>query len=170
MTGWTYTVTEHIRDGRAPFTIEVPYTETQIDLATYPIATTNLQAPVQTGIYATGIGVTVASQAAVENAQTTAENAQDTADSAQAAADGLRSDLANSASGKGPDLVQVDGSFTLRQWIANLLTSAGAALVGFVQSGTGASTITLQAKGRQFVHADDWGLVGDGVTDETTKL
>ena len=83
----------------------------------------------------------------------------------------MRSDLANSASGKGPDLVQVDGSFTLRQWIANLLTSAGAALVGFAQSGSGAVPRNLRDKVRNVaISVEDFGAVGDGVTNDYAAI
>lgn len=47
---------------------------------------------------------------------------------------------------------------------------AGSDLIGFQQSGLGMVLRTLQAKNRDVVHADDRGLVGDGVTDETTAL
>lgn len=42
--------------------------------------------------------------------------------------------------------------------------------ISFLQAGTGMVTRTAQAKMRDIVHADDEGLLGDGTTDETTKL
>jgi hypothetical protein len=42
--------------------------------------------------------------------------------------------------------------------------------VFFTQSGTGMVTRTLLAKGRDIVHADDRGCVGDGTTDDTIAL
>lgn len=51
-----------------------------------------------------------------------------------------------------------------------LAASGGAALIGFQQTGLGMVLRTLLSKARDIVHADDRGLVGDGVTDETTAL
>ena len=42
--------------------------------------------------------------------------------------------------------------------------------IPFQQTGIGMVTRTLQSKARDIVHADDRGLVGDGVTDETAEL
>ena len=36
VTGWAYSVTEHIPDGRPPYLLEVPYSAGTIDLATAP--------------------------------------------------------------------------------------------------------------------------------------
>jgi len=47
-----------------------------------------------------------------------------------------------------------------------LAASGGSALVGFVQSGTGASSRTLQSKNRDIVSVKDFGAVGDGVADD----
>lgn len=47
---------------------------------------------------------------------------------------------------------------------------AGSDLIGFQQSGLGMVLRTLQAKNRDIVHANDRGLLGDGVTDETAGL
>lgn len=41
---------------------------------------------------------------------------------------------------------------------------------GFVQSGTGAATRTWQAKARDIIHAKDFGVTGDGSTDDTSNL
>ena len=41
---------------------------------------------------------------------------------------------------------------------------------GFLQAGTGASTLTWQNKARQFVTAEDFGAVGDGVTNDATAM
>jgi hypothetical protein len=62
VTGWTYTVTEHIADaGRPPFQIEVPYSATSIDLSTVAPAV-SLPVAVQTALTRYDIGVTVASE------------------------------------------------------------------------------------------------------------
>lgn len=54
--------------------------------------------------------------------------------------------------------------------VATLLTSAGASMVGFIQSGAGAVLRTLQSKSRDVVHVADFGAVGDGVTDDTAAV
>jgi hypothetical protein len=51
-----------------------------------------------------------------------------------------------------------------------LASSAGAAGVGFIQSGAGAVARTVQAKLRDVVSVLDFGAVGDGVADDTTKI
>jgi hypothetical protein len=48
--------------------------------------------------------------------------------------------------------------------------SGGSALVGFIQSGSGAVARTAQAKMRDVLHAKDFGAVGDDSTDDTTAL
>lgn len=51
-----------------------------------------------------------------------------------------------------------------------LAASGGSALVGFLQSGTGASARTVQAKLRDTVSVKDFGAVGDGVTNDTAAI
>ncbi len=46
-------------------------------------------------------------------------------------------------------------------------SSGGSALIGFIQSGTGAVARTAQSKMRDWVSVQDFGAVGDGVTDNT---
>jgi hypothetical protein len=53
---------------------------------------------------------------------------------------------------------------------AELAATGGSALVGFIQSGTGASARTAQAKGRDIVDVRDFGAVGDGATDDTAAI
>jgi hypothetical protein len=53
---------------------------------------------------------------------------------------------------------------------ATLAASGGAALVGFIQSGTGAVARTSQDKLRESVSVKDFGAVGDGVTDDTAAF
>ena len=59
---------------------------------------------------------------------------------------------------------------TVAGFITRLMSSAGAALVGFIQAGTGAVQRTLQDKGREFVSIKDFGAVGDGVADDTAAI
>lgn len=53
---------------------------------------------------------------------------------------------------------------------APLSGSGGSALVGFIQSGTGAVGRTAQAKMRDIVSATDFGAVGDGVANDRSAL
>lgn len=53
---------------------------------------------------------------------------------------------------------------------ATLGASGGSSLVGFIQSGTGAVSTTVQAKLRESVSVKDFGAVGDGVTDDTAAF
>lgn len=82
-------------------------------------------------------------------------------------------DLASTAAGKGDALVGSDdgasGSLwtTVKGFIAYLRSSAGSAIVGFLQSGTGAVTRTAQAKMRDVVSVKDFGAVGDGATNDS---
>jgi hypothetical protein len=50
--------------------------------------------------------------------------------------------------------------------LADLAASGGSALVGFLQSGTGAVATTVQTKLRETVSVKDFGAVGDGVTND----
>lgn len=53
---------------------------------------------------------------------------------------------------------------------ANWLHALQSANTGFVPSGIGAVATTLQARGRLEVWAEDFGAVGDGVTNDTTAI
>lgn len=53
-------------------------------------------------------------------------------------------------------------------FIASLATSAGSSLIGFIQSGAGAILRTVQDKLRERVSGEDFGMVGDGVTVNST--
>lgn len=52
----------------------------------------------------------------------------------------------------------------------DVAASGGSALVGFLQSGTGAVSRTAQAKLREIVTPEDFGAVGDGTTDDTAAV
>jgi hypothetical protein len=56
------------------------------------------------------------------------------------------------------------------QSMQELLSSAGSSLVGFIQSGTGATYRTVQSKLRDTVSVKDFGAVGDGVADDATAV
>jgi len=91
--------------------------------------------------------------------------------------------LAATASGEGFAVDNGDGTVTVYlnnagvavaqrtlATTAALAASGGSALVGFLQSGTGAATRTVQAKLRDIVSVKDFGAVGDGVTDDTAAV
>lgn len=54
--------------------------------------------------------------------------------------------------------------------LSTLAASAGASLIGFIQSGAGAVARTMQAKARDVVSVKDFGAVGDGVADDTAAF
>lgn len=64
--------------------------------------------------------------------------------------------------------VGVDGSPIVNGTALN--SNGGSALMGFLQSGTGAAGRTAQAKMRDTVSAKDFGAVGDGVSTDTTAI
>ncbi len=67
--------------------------------------------------------------------------------------------------------VSIDGKASSGlAWLADLAANAGAALIGFLQSGTGAVARTVQAKLRDTVSVKDFGAVGDGVADDTAAI
>lgn len=53
---------------------------------------------------------------------------------------------------------------------AALAASGGSALVGFIQSGTGAGATTAQAKLRESVSVKDFVAIGDGLVDDTAAI
>jgi hypothetical protein len=83
------------------------------------------------------------------------------------------SDVANTTLGsKGAGLVGFNNTLTytagtVGAWLRSLATSAGAGLIGWVQSGTGAVLRFVQEKLRERASPLDFGAVGDGVADDT---
>ena len=53
---------------------------------------------------------------------------------------------------------------------AALAAPTGSSLVGYLPAGTGAVATTVQTKLREFVSAEDFGVIGDGVTDDTAAF
>jgi hypothetical protein len=76
----------------------------------------------------------------------------------------------------GATLVGTAGGDTVQQEldakvpIVGLAATSGSSLVGFLQSGTGAVARTAQDKGRDVISVNDFGAVGDGVTDNTAAI
>jgi hypothetical protein len=54
--------------------------------------------------------------------------------------------------------------------ITDLAASAGASLVGFTRTGTGAAARTVQDRLRDFISVKDYGAVGNGVADDRTAI
>lgn len=89
---------------------------------------------------------------------------------------GLRTDLAVAATGSGlvgytPTSTGVAG--TVKSFLESLWSTgaaAGAALIRYIQSGTGAIARAIQDKLRELPSAEDFGAVGDGATDDATPL
>jgi hypothetical protein len=66
-------------------------------------------------------------------------------------------------------MVKATASLTLKQWIASLLSSTGAALVGFKPTGTGAATRTAAEVMDEFVYASGFtGYDADGEAHTTS--
>jgi hypothetical protein len=59
---------------------------------------------------------------------------------------------------------------SVAEFAVTLATSVGASLVGFQQSGTGATLRTVQAKGQEYASFKDFGCVCDGVTDDSANF
>lgn len=76
------------------------------------------------------------------------------------------------------DLAAPTGSSTIGgTWFGNVIanvsalaSSIGASLIGFLQAGIGAIARAVQTKLRETVTPEDFGAVGDGVTDDTAAI
>jgi hypothetical protein len=84
-----------------------------------------------------------------------------------------KSDLASNSfantnsNGAGGVALRTDAGSAFR---AELALNTGAGLVGFIQPGAGAVPRTLQSKGEDVLSVKDYGVVGDGVTDDTAAI
>jgi hypothetical protein len=71
----------------------------------------------------------------------------------------------------GTKIVAMDAATTaglaLKTNVADLAASGGAGLVGFLQSGTGATARTAQAKMRDALNVKDYGAIGNGTAADT---
>lgn len=69
------------------------------------------------------------------------------------------------------DITTIEGDIVaLENFDTALATSTGAASVGFLQAGSGASLRTVQGKLRDVVSVKDFGAVGNGVADDTAAI
>lgn len=80
---------------------------------------------------------------------------------------GLRTDIAAST---GAALVGITGGGSIQSWINSIIGSAGSALVGFLQAGTGAVARTVQSKLRDVASVKDFGAIGDGVVNDNAAI
>lgn len=134
VTGWTYTVTEHMDNGRGPYQIEVPYTVGSLDLATVPFATPNPSVPSSAALHLSDVGTIVVGVPALANASNGA-----------------------SLVGYTPPSTGIAG--TVKSFLDALWStggSLGASLIRWIQSGTGAQARSAEDRFRDTVSALDF--------------
>lgn len=68
------------------------------------------------------------------------------------------------------NIVAADGTGADEGLRVDMAASSRSTLVGFINSGTGATARTVQAKSRDFISVKDFGATGDGTTDDTTYI
>lgn len=59
---------------------------------------------------------------------------------------------------------------TVAGFIAKILSSVGSSFIGFIQAGAGAVARKVQDKLRPVIDLEDFGAIGDGITDDTLAL
>jgi len=64
----------------------------------------------------------------------------------------------------------IGGSVVASDLAQNLAAPQGASMVGFIQTGAGATATTVQGKLRESVSIQDFGAVGDGITNNATAI
>jgi len=67
-------------------------------------------------------------------------------------------------------LIWTVDNITTASPLTSLAASNGSSLVGFIQTGTGATATTVQARLRETISVKDYGATGDGTTDDTTAI
>lgn len=77
----------------------------------------------------------------------------------------ISADLVTVADGSGGSLWT-----TVAGFVAKIISSSGSSIIGFIQSGTGATARTAQGKMRDAVSVLDFGAVGDGLTDDSAEI
>jgi hypothetical protein len=68
------------------------------------------------------------------------------------------------------NIPSIGDNTTLLAYEAAVAASTGSSLVGYLPSGANATATTVQEKLRQYVTVQDFGAVGDGVTDDTAAI
>lgn len=59
---------------------------------------------------------------------------------------------------------------TIGKWLKDLANSTGSSFVGFIQGGASSVAMTVQSMLRTFITSNQYGVVGDGVADDTAEL
>lgn len=128
----------------------------------------------ESAVAAAASAATASSSASAAAASASAAAASAVAAAASVGA--LTADLASTAPSKGASIVAHDdgagGSLwtTVAGFIAKLRSSSGSAVIGFIRTAAGAVARALHDKLSDTVSVKDFGAVGDGVADDTTKL
>ncbi len=150
------------------------FNDTYEDAITYCASAVVVAQVIYNNLSGAVTSISDASSIAVE-AQATADEAQQIADSAKSTAEEAQeiasqsTELLYDVSGLALDAKQtaIDASAVT---LADLSSSEGSSLVGFIQSGTGATLRTLQDKERERRTPQDYDLVSDGSTDISSGL
>jgi hypothetical protein len=110
-------------------------------------------------------------QTGLDRIATAADVVSAEADRAATAADRVQTGLDRVQTGLDRIATAADVEATADKVTASALAaSTGAALVGSIQTGTGATARTVQDKQRDIVSVKDFGATGDGTTDDTAAI